>query len=285
MIVVPPVPAALAVADDWAAGAAVAVEVEFEFEPLVLVVVFVHPLAQSATTNAGKPSVQSDRFTSVPPSDHYRMAGGDSVPTGQRQPKAGGQRRAPMARIRMATLDDAEALAAIYGPIVERTLISFEERAPGPDGMRERLAKVRATHPWLVLEDRGVLGYAYATVHRERAAYRFAVDTSVYVAEAARRRGVGRRLYAALFRLLRAQGFFRAFAGVTLPNDASLGLHAALGFEPVGVYRSAGFKFGAWHDVMWLGRTLRDGLPEREPEALASLDARSIAAVLAEAPV
>jgi len=155
-------------------------------------------------------------------------------------------------RIRLATLSDADAIAAIYRPVVETTTISFETVAPDRDEMAQRLADTLASHPWLVCEiDGRVAGYAYATKHRVRAAYQWSVDTSVYVDAACRRSGVGRGLYRSLFAILAAQGFFNAFAGIALPNAASVALHEAVGFEPLGVYRRVGFKLGAWHDVGW----------------------------------
>lgn len=164
---------------------------------------------------------------------------------------------------------DAAACAAIYAPYVAGSPASFEEVAPGGDEMAERMRRVRATHPWLVAERDGrVAGYAYASPHRERAAYRWACDVAVYVDPADHRRGVGRALYEALLPLLRAQGFHMAVAGITLPNAASVGLHEALGFEPVGVYREIGWKDGAWRDVGWWQLRLGDGAaPPAEPLA------------------
>jgi L-amino acid N-acyltransferase YncA len=147
---------------------------------------------------------------------------------------------------------DAGACAEIYAPAVLEGPTSFEEVAPGAAEMAKRMGCVMATHPWLVAEEDGrVVGFAYATPHRERAAYRWACDVSVYVDRAHHRRGVGRRLYDALLPLLRAQRFYVACAGITLPNDASVRLHESLGFEPIGIYRSIGFKAGAWRDVGW----------------------------------
>ena len=155
--------------------------------------------------------------------------------------------------IRDAEADhDAAACAAIYAPYVRDTVISLEERAPTPADFVQRIARVTPTHPWLVAEDGDeIVGYAYGARHRERASYRWAVDVAVYVAAGQHRRGIGRALYQTLFGLLAEQGYRIACAGVTLPNDASVGLHEALGFEPVGVYRNIGFKHGAWHDVGW----------------------------------
>lgn len=147
---------------------------------------------------------------------------------------------------------DAAACAAIYAPHVESSVISFEARAPSAAEMAVRIERCARTHPWLVAEEGGeVRGYAYACPHRERAAYRWAVDVSVYVDAAERRRGHGRRLYEALFERLRAQRFQVACAGITLPNQASVGLHERLGFAPVGVSCRIGWKLGAWRDVGW----------------------------------
>jgi L-amino acid N-acyltransferase YncA len=147
---------------------------------------------------------------------------------------------------------DAGACAAIYAPYVTDTVISLEEHAPTPDELAERIATTTRTHPWLVAQEGDeVIGYAYAARHRERASYRWATDVAVYIDPAYHRRGIGRSLYTTLFELLRRQGFHLACAGVTLPNDASVGLHQCLGFVPVGVYRRIGFKFGTWWDVGW----------------------------------
>lgn len=163
-----------------------------------------------------------------------------------------------MIRIRPATPADAAPIAAIYGPIVEQTFISFEETAPDETQMRERIARISAEYPYLVAEDDGgVCGYAYGSQHRSRPAYRWSVDASVYVAENARGKGVGKALYTELLRRLTEQGFYNAFAGIGLPNEASVALHKSLGFELVGIYRNVGFKFGKWHDTAWWQRQLR----------------------------
>jgi phosphinothricin acetyltransferase len=147
---------------------------------------------------------------------------------------------------------DAAACAAIYAPNVDRSPTSFEERAPAPEELAERIEGILATHLWLVAEDGGeVIGFAYACRHRSRPAYRWAADVSVYVAAGRRGEGHGRRLYEALFDELRQRGFRVACAGITLPNEASVALHEGLGFRPVGVYRGIGWKAGAWRDVGW----------------------------------
>ncbi len=164
---------------------------------------------------------------------------------------------------------DAAACAAIYAPHVEASPTSFEAEAPTAEEMAARIAQIGATHPWLVAEQEGVaVGFAYACEHRSRAAYRWAVDVSVYVGEADRGRGVGRALYEELFEQLRAQRFRVACAGVTLPNEASVALHERLGFAPVGVYRRIGWKRGAWHDVGWWQLDLSPDAEEPPEEPL-----------------
>ena len=160
--------------------------------------------------------------------------------------------------IRHAVPDhDALGCAAVYGPFVRDTVISLEETAPDAAELSRRIKHISRTHPWLVAEQAGgVCGFAYGSLHRERAAYRWATDVTVYVDPTHHRRGIGRSLYTALFDLLTRQGFHIACAGITLPNHASVGLHESLGFVPVGVYRRIGFKFGAWWDVGWWQRRL-----------------------------
>ncbi len=162
---------------------------------------------------------------------------------------------------------DAQACAAIYAPNVDPGLVSFEDRAPDAGEMAERIAATSQRYPWLVAERDGrVAGYAYGAQHRTRAVYRWAVDVTVYVDPGVQRGGVGRELYAALLDLLARQRLHVACAGIALPNDASVGLHEAMGFEPVGVYRDIGFKHGAWRDVgWWQKRLLPADAPPEEP--------------------
>jgi phosphinothricin acetyltransferase len=170
--------------------------------------------------------------------------------------------------IRLATPDDADQVQAIYAPYCH-TPTSFETEPPSVEEVRGRLTKVLGHYPWLLCEEGGeVLGYAYATQHRERAAYRWSVDTAVYVRQGRQRRGVGRALYTSLLAVLPLQGYVNAYAGVTLPNPASVGLHEAVGFRPVGVYSQVGFKCGAWHDVAWFQRPLQPRAAEPPPPRL-----------------
>jgi phosphinothricin acetyltransferase len=169
--------------------------------------------------------------------------------------------------IRCASEQDAEACAAIYAPYVTDTAITFETVPPTPAEMAERIAASVRTHAWLVLtdEDRAV-GYAYGGQFKQRAAYRWSCEVSVYLERGRRRTGGGRALYEALFDRLAERGFRTAVAGMTLPNDASVGLHRALGFEPIGTYRRIGWKHDAWHDVAWAQRAIAPGQdPPVEP--------------------
>lgn len=155
-------------------------------------------------------------------------------------------------RIRLATADDAGTIAAIYAPFVTETAVSFEIDAPDAEEMERRIVETFEHFPWLVCEVGGyVAGYAYASRHRSRTAYQWSVDTAIYTHPQYRRVGMGRALYTSLLAALPLQGFYNAYAGIALPNAASVGLHEAFGFGPVGVYRQVGFKFGRWHDVGW----------------------------------
>jgi L-amino acid N-acyltransferase YncA len=147
---------------------------------------------------------------------------------------------------------DAAACAAIYELFVRDSGVSFEDEPPDEQEMAERIARIGLTHPWLVVElEGGVAGFAYGSPHRARRAYRWAADVAVYVDPAHQRRGLGLMLYGPLLALLRRQRLRVACAGITLPNEASVGLHESLGFVPVGVYERIGWKAGAWRDVGW----------------------------------
>jgi L-amino acid N-acyltransferase YncA len=172
------------------------------------------------------------------------------------------------ATIRLATQSDARPVHDIYAPFCENTPVSFETQAPNVEEIGQRIIKILRSHPWLVYENDGqVLGYAYASPHRERAAYRWAVDVSAYVREGHRRLGVGSSIYRSLLAILQLQGFYRALAGITLPNPGSVGLHQSMGFQPLGTYESIGYKCGRWHDVQWFQLALRES-PTEPPDPL-----------------
>lgn len=153
--------------------------------------------------------------------------------------------------VRAAGAGDAAAIAAIYNHFVLHSAISFEEEAVSADNMAQRIDDVqRASLPWLVAErDGALLGYAYATKWRVRHAYRFSVETSVYLAPDAAGHGTGSMLYAALLEQLRQAGCHLVIGGIALPNPASIALHEKFGFEKVAHFKEVGFKFGAWRDV------------------------------------
>jgi L-amino acid N-acyltransferase YncA len=169
--------------------------------------------------------------------------------------------------LRAAERRDSGDIAGIYAPIVRETAISFETDPPSPETMAARIEHTLKLYPWLVaVHADKVLGYSYAGEHRPRAAYRWSVDVTVYIAASARGRGIGRKLYGALTGIVRAQGFRSAFAGITLPNNASIGLHEAAGFEALGIYKNVGFKLGEWRDVGWWRLALTENSdPPAEP--------------------
>lgn len=169
--------------------------------------------------------------------------------------------------VRDATEHDAAACAGIYAPYVADTAITFETVAPGPPEMAERISRALRTHAWVVLEHAGrVVGYAYGGPFKARPAYRWSCEVSVYLEPGRRRTGGGRVLYGALLARLAERGFRVAVAGMTLPNEASAGLHRAMGFEPVGTHRRIGWKHDAWHDVAWCQRFI--GAGEEPPAGL-----------------
>lgn len=161
--------------------------------------------------------------------------------------------------IRPAQASDAAAMLAIYRPFVVETAVSFEEIVPSLEEFSARLQKYLSGWRVFVAEvDGNVVGYAYGSMHRERAAYRWSVETTVYVARQNQRSGVGRSLYGMLLPALADAGYCNAYAGVALPNDASIGLHLASGFQPIGTFPRVGRKHGAWRDVAWFHKTLRE---------------------------
>jgi L-amino acid N-acyltransferase YncA len=170
-------------------------------------------------------------------------------------------------KLRPVTAADADAIAAIYRPIVLETTISFEWVPPTPDELRVRIAKTLARYPWLVAvdEDDAVAGFAYAGSHRDAPSYQWSVNTSIYVRDDRRGQGIGRRLYEALHRELVDLGYFRAFAGIALPNAASVALHESVGYRALGVYEQVGFKFGAWRDVGWWSKALQPAVADPAP--------------------
>jgi phosphinothricin acetyltransferase len=200
---------------------------------------------------------------------HYSASGEASCASARRSKsmdRRHGHNRRKTTMIRVARVEDAEGILAIYGPVVDMTVVSFEVDPPSLATIQQRITAILQTHPWLVYEHQErICGYAYASRHRDRAAYQWSADVTVYVHPECRRQGVGHALYTSLLALLRLQGFFNAYAGITLPNPASVGLHEAVGFRQLGVYGGVGYKLGAWHDVGWWHLALRPKAPDPEP--------------------
>lgn len=160
--------------------------------------------------------------------------------------------------IRLATPADAEAILAIYAPYITGSTITFEYEVPSIVAFTERIQTIQQQLPYLVAEvDGRVLGYAYASKHRDRTAYQWSVESSVYVHPDGHRQGIARSLYIALFDRLRRQGYYNVYAGITLPNLKSEAFHQSMGFLPVGIYEHIGYKMGAWHSVAWFQLTLQ----------------------------
>lgn len=155
-------------------------------------------------------------------------------------------------KIRLATEDDSDSILQIYTPYITNTAITFEYQVPTIMEFRERMANIQKNYPWLVCEiSNHIVGYAYASRFREREAYKWSVDFSVYINQDYHRKNIGKALYFALFELLKLQGYYNAYAGVTLPNIKSENFHEAFGFKSIGVYHKVGYKFDSWHDVKW----------------------------------
>jgi len=169
-------------------------------------------------------------------------------------------------KIRPVKAADAKQILAVYTPFIEKTCITFETEVPTLQAFGARVEGILSAYPYLVCEAGGrIVGYAYASKHNERGAYRYSANVSVYIEEAFQGKGIGRALYTELFNLMRERGLYTAYAGITVPNEKSVALHAAFGFVPVGTFHKAGFKHGEWHDVMWMEKALRDyGTPEGE---------------------
>lgn len=189
-------------------------------------------------------------------------------------------------RIRVATPKDGEALLNIYKGYIEKTAITFETEVPSVEEFSKRIENTLPRFPWLVCEiDGAVAGYAYASKHRERAAYQWSADLSIYVDERYHRRHIATALYQVLAETLRLQGYYTAFAGVTTPNPKSEAFHTAYGFKSIGVFQNVGYKQGQWRGVQWFQYTLSDYVKEpMTPKAFPEVkDAGIFAKVLRDA--
>lgn len=185
--------------------------------------------------------------------------------------------------IRPATPTDAAAIREVYAPYVRETSISFEAEVPTIAEIEQRLRNTLAYYPWLVcIEADRVVGYAYGSVFNKRIAYQWSAETSVYIARTHHGRGIGRKLYTTLIALLHAQGFVNAYAGITMPNPASVALHEALGYRLVGTFAGVGFKYGIWHDVSWWSLAVSAQAGRcRPPVRFPALPAATVQAIIA----
>ena len=168
--------------------------------------------------------------------------------------------------IRPATLEDATAILEIYSPYIKNTGITFETEVPTIEEFTERIRDIKSKFPYLVCEiDGKVAGYTYASKHREKSAYKYSVEVSIYVDLNYHRKGIGKALFTNLFEALETYNYYTAYSGITLPNEKSIGLHKAFGFHEIGTYHNVGYKNGRWHDVVWLEKPLKEyGTPATE---------------------
>lgn len=185
-------------------------------------------------------------------------------------------------QIRFVQESDAAAIAEIYRPYVENTSISFEYDAPSSEEFLQRIRSTTAEFPWIVcLSDNEIIGYAYAIPHRNRTAYQWSADVTIYFSETFHRKGIAKITYETLFSILKLQGIHTLLAGITIPNEKSVGFHTALGFELLGTYQNIGFKFGKWHDTQWYQRPINDYTttptpPKKFPEIMNTEDVQLI---------
>lgn len=194
-------------------------------------------------------------------------AAGESAPAGAMTPPPGCTPASPQPHIRLASADDADGIRAVYAPFVD-TPVTFEEEVPSCETYRERIERICEKYPCLVAEEGGrIVGFAYAHELRERIAFQWNAELSVYLAPTTQGRGAGSCLYAALLELLRLTGIKAAYGVVTSPNPASERLHRAFGFALMGVQPHAGFTCGAWHDVSWYVREIAPFEDEPAPPA------------------
>jgi phosphinothricin acetyltransferase len=154
--------------------------------------------------------------------------------------------------IRLIKESDSGDVLEIYKPYILDTVITFEYEVPSLEGFTRRIKAVTSEYPWLVLllEDK-IAGYAYASKHRDRTAYQWSVDSAVYLSPAVHGKGIARILYESLFSILQLQGYYNVYAGISLPNERSVGFHKAMGFEEIGIYKKTGYKHGNWHNTAW----------------------------------
>jgi L-amino acid N-acyltransferase YncA len=164
----------------------------------------------------------------------------------------------PKIQYRIATPEDAESILEIYTPVINTTAISFEETPPSVADMAKRIEKILEKHPWIVAVDKNekILGYAYASPYRDRAAYKWASEVSIYIRDTHQKLGLGKSLYEKLFHIMKKQNIYKSYALIALPNTGSIALHEKMGFQYLCIFKNVGYKLGKWHDVGWWEKTL-----------------------------
>jgi len=186
-------------------------------------------------------------------------------------------------KIRTVKLSDAAQIRNIYAPFVTDSLVTFETEVPGIEEFENRIRKYAQQYPWLVMAEGDiVLGYAYASAYRERAAYQWVVECSVYVHADYKKKGIARKLYAALFKLLQLQGIYKVYAVITVPNPESVGFHEKMDFRWFATYENVGYKSGHWCHVGWWQLTLKEpgeSIPP-PPHPFPDLDKETVEKVL-----
>lgn len=188
-----------------------------------------------------------------------------------------------MMNLRLATPADAAGILAIYAPYIENTSFTFETEVPAVESFAERISSYLHNWPWLVVEENGVIaGYAYASRYRERVAYQWSVECSVYIHDNYHRRRLAKVLYETLFAVLKLQGFRNVYAVINLPNDRSVALHERMGFTYFATYEQVGYKLGQWKNVGWWRLILNEfGHEPESPLAFSVMQKDFLPALLA----
>jgi L-amino acid N-acyltransferase YncA len=192
-----------------------------------------------------------------------------------------------MTLLRLATPADAEGILKIYAPYIEETSFTFETEVPSAENFAERIRTYLINWPWLVCEIDGVIaGYAYATRHRERTAYQWCVESSIYIHDDFQRTGIAKALYTVLFEILKEQGFRNVYAVINLPNDKSVKFHENCGFSYFATYEKAGYKLGKWKNVGWWKLSVNDyGDEPAAPTCLSVMDKTFLSALFTNASI
>src|SRR5438477_4348926 len=192
-----------------------------------------------------------------------------------------------MSVIRVATADDAASMLNIYTPYIANTSYTFETEVPDVEQFKDRINDYLVSYPWFVCEiDDRIAGYAYASKHRERIAYQWSVECSVYVHDDFQRKGVARALYSALIEILRLQQFRNLYAVINLPNDRSVAFHEGMGFEYFATYENVGYKLGKWKNVGWWQLQLNEYSPEPSaPTKFFDMEREQVANILQKARI